>query len=74
MPTVELPLLRPVARGRERGTVHFTIASTVRQFFAAKRRNSAQRCAKLEPLKHLAPATLCNAVKTRAQTKVWLRF
>jgi len=74
MPTVELPLLRPVARGRERGAVHFTVASTVRQFFAAKRRNSAQRCAKLKPLKHLASATLCNAVKTRARTKGLVAF
>jgi hypothetical protein len=74
MSTVELPLLRPVPRGRERGAVHFRVASTVRQYFAAKLRNSAKCAAKLKWLKHLASATLCKPVRTRARTKGLVAF
>jgi hypothetical protein len=66
MPTVELPLLRPVARGRERGAVHFTVASTVRQFFCCK---TAQFCATLRETQTAETPSVGDAVQRSENTR-----
>jgi len=71
MPTVELPLLRPVARGRERGAVHFTVASTVRQIFCCK---TAQFCATLRETQTAETPSVGDAVQRSENTRTDKRF